>query len=239
MKKNKLICSAIAAFAMLALAGCDMKIPEQDLFGYLQGDMVVETLPFTNSRIVKDATLSALDGAVKSNGEAWTKADGVSLSFFLSGYSDDWSMIFQVPSANFGTTTMHQCNNKIWVKNSYGCSAGNGAWDQFLNVDCYITISIDYTAGTMTFYKDGELVTVYGGEVSPYGAAGWEMTITGKEWVQGIINDICDSGIYCIHPTDSWAFGKDGDYQMTSFEVDVAVDADGAKAKYDAYKAQE
>lgn len=238
MKKTNLICSAIAAFSMLALAGCDLVIPESQKCHYATADYVVDELPYVFQGIVqKDAVLEPLDGVTKSDGEDWTKEDGVSLSFWLEGYTDDWSMIFQVPSANFGTTTMHQCANKVWQHNSYGCSAGNGVWDQFLGVDCYVTISLDYTAGTMSFYKNGELLTVYGGEDSPYGTAKWEISISGKEWVQGIVQDICDEGIYCIHPKDSWAYGKDGDYKMKYFVIDTALDADGAMEKYNDYLA--
>lgn len=238
MKKTNIICSAIAAFSMLALAGCDLVIPESQKCHYASADFEVETLPYViGGTVLKDSVLEPLESAEKSDGDTWEVEDGVSLSFWLEGYTDDWSQIFQVQSANFGTTTMHQCAGKIWQHNSYGCSAGNGSWDQFLGVDCYLTISMDYNAGTMSFYKNGELVTVYGGDEAPYGAAAWEFSVTGKEWVQGIIQDICDDGIYCIHPSDSWAYGKNGDYKMKYFVVDEAVDADGAAAKYNDYLA--
>ena len=233
MKRLKMICSAIAAFSVLALAGCDLTIPESQKVEYAAADFEVETLPYVmGGVVVKDAVLEPLEDATKEDGEGWTVEDGVSLSFYLSGYTSDWSMIFQVPSANFGTTTSHICNNKTWVANNYGCADENGTWDQFNNVDCYVTISMDYTAGTMTYYKNGEKVTVYGGDTTPYGWASWGGSITGKEWVQGIIDDISESGIYCIHPSDSWANGGAGNYKMKYFVVDVAVDDDGAAAKY-------
>ncbi len=37
MKKFKLICSAIAALTMLALAGCDLEVPEDDLVDIIPG----------------------------------------------------------------------------------------------------------------------------------------------------------------------------------------------------------
>lgn len=238
MKKIK-FCSAIAAFFMLALAGCDLEIPESIKAPYAEADYTVETLPFINEGYVpQDAVLEPLNGAKLSGGEEWdVEEDGLSISFFLSGYTSDWSMIFQVPSSNFGTTTAHICNNKTWAANSYGNADGNGSWDQFNNNDCYVTISFDYDAGTMTYYKNGEKVTVYGGDTSPYGFASWGSdTVTGKAWVQGIMDDIADFGIYCMHPTDTWANGNAGDYKMKYFVVDVAVDDDGANTKYENYK---
>lgn len=238
MKKIK-FCSAIAAFFMLALAGCDLEIPESMKAPYADADYEVKELPFVNAGYVpQDTVLEPLNGAKLSGGEEWdVEEDGISLSFYLTGYTSDWSMIFQVPSANWGTTTAHQCNNKVWLKNSFGNAADNGTWDQFNNQDCYVTISMDYDAGTMTYYKNGQKVTVYGGDTSPYGFAVSEFTITGKEWVQGIMDDIADFGIYCMHPTDTWVNGNAGDYKMKYFVVDVAVDDDGAKSKYDDYKA--
>ena len=238
MKKIK-FCSAIAAFFMLALAGCDLEIPESMKAPYADADYEVKELPFVNAGYVpQDAVLEPLNGAKLSGGEEWdVEEDGISISFYLTGYTSDWSMIFQVLSSNFGTTTAHQCNNKLWVKNSFGCADGNGTWDQFNNQDCYVTISMDYDAGTMTYYKNGQKVTVYGGDTSPYGFAASDFTITGKEWVQGIMDDIADYGIYCMHPTDTWANGNAGDYKMKYFVVDVAVDDDGANTKYDDYKA--
>lgn len=51
------------------------------------------------------------------------------------------------------------------------------------------------------------------------------------------MDDIESTGIYCIHPSDSWANGNADGYKMKYFVVDVAVDDDGAKSKYDDYKA--
>lgn len=238
MKKIK-FCSAIAAFFMLALAGCDLEIPESIKAPYAEADYTVQELPFVNPGYVpQDAVLEPLNGAKLSGGEEWdVEEDGISISFFLSGYTSDWSLIFQVPSSNFGTTTAHICTNKTWVANSFGNAADNGTWDQFNNNDCYVTISFDYDAGTMTYYKNGTKVTVYGGDTSPYGFSTWgSTTITGKQWVQGIMDDIADYGIYCMHPTDTWANGNAGDYKMKYFVVDVAVDDDGATTKYENYK---
>ncbi len=246
MKKIK-FCSAIAAFFMLALAGCDLEIPESLKAPYAEADYKVETLPFVNAGYVpQDSVLEPLNGAKLSGGTEWdVEEDGLSISFFLSGLGTskvsgpDWSMIFQVLSANFGTTCAHKCNNKVWVANAWGCAANNGSWDQFMAEDCYITISFDYDAGTMTYYKNGEKVTVYGGDTSPYGFGGHDTGFpTGKAWVQGIMDDIADSGIYCIHPTDTWANGGYGDYKMKYFVIDVAVDDDGANTKYENYKNQ-
>lgn len=239
MKKIK-FCSAIAAFFMLALAGCDLEIPESMKPQYADANYEVKELPFVNAGYVpQDTVLQALNGAKLSGGEEWdVEEDGISLSFYLTGYTSDWSMIFQVPSSNWGSTTAHICNNKVWVANSFGNAADNGTWDQFNNQDCYVTISMDYDAGTMTYYKNGEKVTVYGGDTSPYGFNTFgSTTITGKEWVQNIMDDIESTGIYCIHPSDSWANGNAGGYKMKYFVVDVAVDDDGAKSKYDDYKA--
>ena len=130
MKRLKMICSAIAAFSVLALAGCDLTIPESQKVEYAAADFEVETLPYVmGGVVVKDAVLEPLEDATKEDGEGWTVEDGVSLSFYLTGYTSDWSMTFQVPSANFGTTTSHICNNKTWVANNYGCADGNGTWD--------------------------------------------------------------------------------------------------------------
>lgn len=236
MKKLKTICSAIAALTMLALAGCDLEMSDSEKVSFFQSkfDTSIQ-LPQTLKKAGIDMSIPAMTEFKKADGTAWTKEAGVSFSFYLSGYTDDWSMIFQVPSGNFGTTTAHQCEDKIWKKNSFGCAAGNGAWDEFLK-DCYVTISIS-SDGYMKFYKDGALVTTYGGTTAPYGFNTCEFTISGGEWVKNILNDIAASGIYCVHPSDSWAAGKDGEYTMAKFSLDVAVDDAGALAKYNAYKA--
>lgn len=235
MKKIKYICSAIAALFMLALAGCDLEIPENLKPKMAVAEYSVDALPYVvQGYVPQDAVLYPLDELDDYDVES----DGLSLSFYLSGYTSDWSMIFQVPSSNWGTTTMHECSNKTWVSNSFGNASGNGAWDQFNNVNCYVTISMNYDDGTMTYYKNGEQVTVYGGETSPYGFASWGSTSkTGKEWVRGILDDILTDGIYCIHPSDSWANASAGSYTMQYFVVDKEVDAEGAVEKYNTAKA--
>ena len=244
MKKFNLICSAIAAFGMLALAGCDLTIPESKKCEYATADYEVETLPYLLEGVVqKDSVLEPLNGVKKSDGTTWSTSDGVSISFYLSSYTSDWSMIFQVPSSNWGTTTAHYCEDKIWQANAYGNQDGNGTWDQFNNNDCFITISMDYTHSNMTYYKNGEAVTVYGKEdsegnaLTKGGFKDHDAAFDTDTWVQNILDDISEYGIYCIHPTDSWANASAGDYKMKYFVVDVAVDADGAEAKYEAYKA--
>lgn len=219
---------------MLALAGCDLEIPKDKELVYAQGGMEVSELPVTKPSIVKDDSLEPLYGVTKADGTEWTTADGLSISFYLEGYTNDWSMIFQVPSGNWGTTTAHQCENSGWVANAFGNAAGNGVWDQFNNVECYVTISIS-ADGYMKFYKDGELVTTYGGD-APGGFAVCEFKITPGKWVQNILSDIENEGIYCIHPTDSWANGNAGDYFMTYFIVDRALSDEEAKDLSQNYK---
>ena len=238
MKKFKTICSAIVAFTVLALAGCDMEVPDSEKVEYFSAEFVTdEKLPQTLSRAGIDMKLAPMTGFKKADDSAWTKEDGVSFSFYLTGYTSDWSMIFQVPSGNWGTTTAHYCENSVWKSNAYGCQADNGAWDQFNNVACFVTISMDYSEGTMTYYKDGQKVTVYGTGTNG-GFAGADAGFPDvSEWIKSLIDDIAESGIYCIHPSDSWANAGAGSYSMKSFTLDVAVDADGAKAKYDAYTA--
>ena len=236
MKKSKRICSAIAAFGVLALAGCDLEVPDSAKVVLKSVDYDVSTLPalVADTIVFQDAVLPPLGESTKSDGSAWKTSDGVSLSFYLSGYTKDWSMIFQCPSGDWGSTTAHQCNDKVWVGNAFGCQSGNGTWNQFNGVDCYVTISMDYEAGTMTYYKNGSKVTVYGTGTSD-GWAGCEFTISTSEWVKNLINDISESGIYCIHPTDKWANDGAGEYTMKYLVVDAAVDDAGALAKYDAY----
>jgi len=238
MKKLKLICSAIAAFGLLALAGCDLEIDESDKVYYFSSEFNTdEALPQTVKKAGIDMKLDPMTNFKKSDNSAWTKADGVSFSFYLSGYTSDWSMIFQVPSGNWGSTTAHYCEDSTWKANAYGCQDGNGTWDQFNNVDCFVTISMDYSTGTMTYYKDGQKVTVYGTGTNG-GFSGKDAGFPDvSEWIKSLIDDIAESGIYCIHPSDTWANGSAGSYSMKYFTLDVAVDDDGAKAKYDAYTA--
>ena len=89
----------------------------------------------------------------------------------------------------------------------------------------------------MTYYKDGQKVTVYGTGTNGGFAGADAGFLDVSEWIKSLIDDIAESGIYCIHPSDSWANAGAGSYSMKSFTLDVAVDADGAKAKYDAYTA--
>lgn len=236
MKKLKTICSAIAALTMLALAGCDLEMSDSEKVSFFQSkfDTSIQ-LPQTLKKAGIDMSIPAMTEFRKNDGTAWKKEDGVSFSFFLSNYTKDWSMIFQVESGNFGTTTAHQCENKVWQKNAFGCSDGNGVWDEFLK-DCYVTISIS-ADGLMKFYKDGALVTTYGGSTAPYGFNTCEFTIGAGEWVKNILNDIATNGVYCIHPSDSWANAGASGYTMAKFSLDVAVDDAGALAKYNAYKA--
>ncbi|MBR0100508.1 MAG: hypothetical protein IJP90_12475 [Treponema sp.] len=240
MKKLKTICSAIAALTMLALAGCDLEVPDSEKVEFYASDFSTdEKLPQTIAKAGIDMKLDPMTSFKKSDDSAWTKEDGVSFSFYLTGYTKDWSMIFQVPSGNWGTTTAHYCENSVWKANAWGCQNGNGTFDQFNNVDCFVTISMDYSTGTMTYYKDGQKVTVYGtGTNGGFngGDAAFPLSDV-SEWIKSLIDDIAESGIYCIHPSDSWANAGAGSYSMKSFTLDVAVDADGAKAKYDAYTA--
>lgn len=238
MKRFKLFCSAIAALTVLALAGCDMEVPDSEKVEILEDnadpvEMSVTKLPYlVEGRVGPDSSLAALKGAKKADGTEWTAKDGLSISFYMTNYKSDWSMIFQVPSSNFGTTTAHYCDNKTWKANAYGCQSGNGTWDEFITSKCFVTISMDYVNHTMTFYKDGEKVTVYGtGEKGGFDV--YDAAFDTDAWVTNILKDIESNGIYCIHPSDSWANASQGRYTLSYFYVDESLDDNGAKDVYD------
>ena len=239
---------------MLALAGCDLEIPKDKELAYMQGGMEVSELPVTKPSIVKDDSLEPLYGVTKADGTEWTTADGLSISFYLEGYTNDWSMIFQTDAGSFALTCLQYCENGDWQANAWpvGYPSENSpaaTYDVYLNADCFVTINI--TPSDITFYKNGDKMFHYadgdadeGGDTKKIGWAGDSpSSISGKyfpatmsKWCTGILDAIQDEGIYCIHPTDSWANGSAGDYSMTYFIVKEAIDADGAAALYENYK---
>ena len=245
MKKFKTICSAIAALTVLALAGCDLNVPDGDKVEYpVPEEDSVEKLPYTKDTVSIGTTLSPLSGTKTSDGSAWTIDKGLSFSFALSGLDSDWTQIFHTNSGNFGLTCMHYCEKGAWKANVWptnnvddkenGYPSENSpakTYNVYLGTDCYVTISL--TKQDITFYKDGEKMFHYADDGKTKVGYNADSAFPGMEsWCTGVLTDLLNSG--CEYRSkDTWTSSIK--YNMTNFEIDIAVDADGAKAKYDVY----
>ena len=239
MKRFKLFCSAIAALTVLALAGCDLEVPDSEKADYIVSEYEIEKLPYSADGVVTIGSIvQPLTDVKKSDGSAWTIADGLSLSFAIGSLSSDWTQIFHTDSGNIGLTCMHYCKDGVWTANIWpdGYPTENSPaekYDIYLNTDCYVTISI--TEKDITFYKDGEKMFHYADSGSDKVGYAADTAFPGMEsWCKGILQSFIDSGCE-FRSKDTWT--TDITYKMNNFNLDVAVDASGAKTKYDAYKA--
>lgn len=104
---------------------------------------------------------------------------GVSLSFYLEGITSDWTQIahssdnlfsLYLSILHFNSTDFYESKATL---SSAATSAGytsSNAYTIFLNTSCYVTISYN-TDGSISYYKDGELMLTFKATISPsYGS---------------------------------------------------------------------
>ncbi len=169
------------------------------------------TLPYVLSgTIPQDTTVPPLN--------AITEETGLSISFDLSGYTSDWSMVFLTANGNIGLTDLHYCENSVWKKNAWINSNqnGNSAYDVFLNKDC--RVKIVFFGNQIEWYKDDVKVCTYN---TSGGYSSDDNFPAIADYVKGIINAVSSMGM-TVHTSDIWANAESGTYTMSNLTIDTA-----------------
>ena len=157
------ICSAIAAFCTLALAGCDLEL-RGDGLGDTGKRMTLKIHELTE---VKDNMAPSYAG-VTAEGTKLVFDDGVvssdtgiAFSFCITdAVTSDWTDVLTTTSTITRLATMDYTPNGVYECNIYedGVGLKNGAtYDVFLRKACFVTISFN-TNDSIAYYRDGELV---------------------------------------------------------------------------------
>ena len=147
-----------------------------------------------------------------------TEESGVSITFDISGYASDWSMVFLTENGNIGLTDLHYCEDSVWKANAWINSAqnNNSAYDVFLNTNCNVKIVL--SGSSIEWYKDNVKVCTYN---TSGGYSSDETFPTMENYVSGIITAISSSGM-TVHPSDPWANASQGGYTISNLTIDLA-----------------
>ena len=164
MKKLKLLCSAIAALALFALASCDLEI--RDLYS--------NDHSFDGDESGKSAWPFKINGEVKPNAYFEAPKDkaifdnGISVSFkIVNKQGTDWNLnILQTESTVIYLCILHNGTYDLFpqfaskVTDGEGEDVADDVWATYVNSDSFVTISFN-DDGSIAFYKDGALVVKY------------------------------------------------------------------------------
>ena len=235
MKKLKLLCSAFAVAAVLFTAtSCDLEL--RDKIDLVSFEYDAQQLSAGNIYGSGSDYKIYTDTSINDFGDYLTLSDGIAISFKIENCGGDWSQLFQTKNGNIGLTCCHYTEDSIWKGNiwpaGYPCTnSPASAFDVFLNTSCYVTISISQSS--ITWYKDGERMFCYDDTNKNYGADTSVPTMA--TYCSGLLQAIKDDGIYCINPTDSWARGTGGDYNIYAIRCTKAVSDAEAETLYNTY----
>lgn len=225
MKRLKILCSAIAAFSMLALAGCDLEVDNKY---YKVAKNATGTVPFNLNEDVNTDTLLGVGPAV-------TEDTGVSISFKYSGVTSDWQVAFVTTQTFFALPTIQYYPDGSFGGNFFPGSRTKGStftmepYQIYTGTDSgsgYCTISFD-TDKKIRFYCNGELAVEWSGD-----ADAGSGTIE-DVWTK-FIADATDEGVV-LRPTSgsgNMNFASGPVPSMSNIHLDLALSADDAKTLY-------
>ena len=159
---------------------------------------VAITLPYTvEGDLASGTTVKAL-GSDLINSET-----GLSLSFSIGNtYTSDWTQIFNIGASDgtdtyfVGLSLINHWKNKAQVNylmESQATASNDGAWNSFCNTAAFATISFN-TDGTITYYKDGELIFTYAADTAATLAETNGESQTVSEMVSEIISYFASNG---------------------------------------------
>ena len=189
------ICSAIAAFCTLALAGCDLEL-RGDGLGDTGKRMTLkiheltkinEDMTASYAGVTAEGTKLVFDDGVVSN------ATGIAFSFCITdAVTSDWTDVLTTTSTITRLATMDYTPNGVYECNIYeGRVWGDSTpYNMFLSKACFVTISFDATKG-IAYYMDGKLVGDSGNNVENKFNGD---THTIGEQVTALIKDLTNGG---------------------------------------------
>lgn len=189
------ICSAIAAFCTLALAGCDLEL-RGDGLGDTGKRMTLKIHELTEVKdnmapsyagVTAEGTKLVFDDGVVSN------KTGIAFSFCITdAVTSDWTDVLTTTSTITRLATMDYTPNGVYECNIYedGVGLKNGAtYDVFYRKACVVTVSFNVD-GSIAYYQDSKLVV--GGSNADNTFNNSSHTI-GKQ-VTALINDLANGG---------------------------------------------
>lgn len=201
------ICSAIAAFCTLALAGCDLEL-RGDGLGDTGKRMTLKIHELTE---VKDNMAPSYAG-VTTEGTKLVFDDGVvssdtgiAFSFCITdAVTSDWTDVLTTTSTITRLATMDYTPNGVYEcnifegasetgdgvnENGAGNPEGGNLWDTFTRKACFVTIDFSKD-GSISYYKDGLLVI--GGTNASHKFNDGSHTI--EKQVSALIKDLTNGG---------------------------------------------
>ena len=228
------ICSAIAAFCTLALAGCDLEL-RGDGLGDTGKKMtlkihelteVKENMAASYAGVTAEGTKLVFDDGVVSN------KTGIAFSFCITdAVTSDWTDVLTTTSTITRLATMDYTPNGVYECNIYevdnaetggegvnvdGTPNGN-LWDTFTRKACFVTISFN-ADGSIDYYQDGVLVV--GGSNANHKFNWSDHTI--KDQFDALIRDLenggtVTTGILMKNITVTKAVNKNNDVVINLF----------------------
>ena len=173
MKRLKILCSAIAAFSMLALAGCDLEIADGDKPDYLLTEIEATSLPITyNEKLLYGTTVNPMGDLINSS-------TGLSVSFVyklatsVSDNTYEWetpiklsdSSALNIIYIDFGPLGVwleaggaNKFEGDATAGGGVGSDngSGNDAWRTFCQNENAHCMTVNFNAdGSIVYYKDG------------------------------------------------------------------------------------
>ncbi|MBR1714455.1 MAG: hypothetical protein IJ717_05875 [Treponema sp.] len=226
MKKLKLICSAIAAFGLLALAGCDLEISDSSKVEYAESNIEdVSGIPFYyDGRLLYNTQVAACESITETTGAS------ISLMYKLSALKTDNTFEWESPLK----ISDKDEKNVIWIDfgplgiwlagggvnffegEAKDANGNNGDWTAFCQTGDPVCMTVSFNVdGTISYYKDGVLAFTFSGSKESVNVA---------DGCKQAIKNIAENG-FIVHATHN----SDKSYETSYLCIDAAVD--DAKAK--------
>ena len=159
MKKLKLLCSAIAALALFALASCDLEI--RDYF-IREGQKIIAESDTSNELDFKKRNVAAKEYFVFP--ENFSLDNGISVSFkIVDTKKNDWDLNFLQTDSTTIYLSVLRCGSDIFESNAKldaNISAPDGNHTVFYDEKYFVTISFEKDGG-IVFYRDGARALTY------------------------------------------------------------------------------
>ena len=225
---------AAAALTVLSVSSCDLEVREK--LSLPSADLGDIEVPYSRSgKIITDSKVSYVKGINTDT--------GVSISYYVQGgCASDWGMIIVTQSGNIGGTCLHYKENSVWKANAWYKDATNTygedygvdylAYKNAVNSDegAYVTITLDSKSDSISWYLNGNLYVTYNSGRTAKDAEFPDMS----EWIDSMVKEINMNG-FTINPSDSWANAGNAYNVIKDLSVNKAMNAEEAKAAYEAY----
>ena len=234
MKRFKLICSAIAALSMLALAGCDLEIPKENRADKLDTSVTVDNVPFTKEGEILPSTTVLIDTTRIS------QETGLSVSFWLllgeeGEEHDDNTYEWQTPVKIADEDAVNIVYIDVGPLGVFLKDGGENLYEHFAKrgsdftednwkIFCwerqkmYMTVSFN-ADGSIVYYKNGKRALTYESSTVV------KDLITVKDGCEAAINYALN-GDFTLHATE------EKDYIMEDVTIDVGLDDDGVSKQF-------